>query len=258
MKKHPQKCYVIDSNDRTLPVVRGIYASAEHSWLPRSRFRAGFYFRVWENNAVQPTELREDAPLLYSFLGARVNSVVRQKVLQLRHSRSMLIDTSEMLIVDRQRDGSKKNDEYSARYARMMVDSKFVLCPRGVGSSTWRLFETMKAGRAPVIISDAWVPPSGPDWEAFSFRVPEARVDAVPALLEKNERRAIQMGKSARVAWETYFSKEVAFHWVVETCLELRSQRRLTLDFGRLLIAPHLLRPFFFRHWVLHSLKALL
>jgi hypothetical protein len=257
MRRSPEKCYVIDASDRTLPVVPGIYASAERTWLPRSRFRAGFYFRIWENEALQFTEVSEDAPLLFSFIGAGVHSVVRQKILRLQHSRSMLIDTSEIPANERQRDGSIK-DEYSSRYAEMIAQSKFILCPRGIGSSSWRLFEAMKAGRAPVIISDAWVPPNGPDWESFSIRLPEARVSALPALLEEHEHRAAQMGKSARAAWESYFSKHVAFHRVVETCLEIRSQRRTRLDLGRLLLVPHLLRPFFLRHWVFHSLKALL
>ena len=38
--------------------------------------------------------------------------------------------------------------------------TRFVLCPRGQGVSSIRLFEVMKSGRVPVIISDAFVPPA--------------------------------------------------------------------------------------------------
>jgi hypothetical protein len=58
--------------------------------------------------------------------------------------------------------------------------SKFVLCPRGYACSRWRLFETMMAGRVPVIISDQWVPPEGPAWERFSVRVSQKHVAQPP------------------------------------------------------------------------------
>ena len=257
MRQHPQKCFVIDANDKTLPVVPGIYTSGERTWLPRSRFRGGFYFRVWENDTLGYSEIHDDQSLLFSFIGAGVNSAVRTRVLKLRHSRALLIDTSQLAISERQRDGSTK-DEYTLRYAQLLMRSKFILCPRGIGSSSWRLFETMKAGRVPVIISDAWVAPLGPDWESFSLRVRESAVDAIPGLLEKNEHRAAEMGRNARAAWESHFSKEAAFHWVVETCLDIKRHRGTGFDLGRLLIVPHLLRPFFFRHWVIASLKKLL
>ena len=42
----------------------------------------------------------------------------------------------------------------------------------------------MMLGRVPVIVSDQWVPPDGPDWESFSMRVKEREVDTIPAMLE--------------------------------------------------------------------------
>ena len=74
--------------------------------------------------------------------------------------------------------------ESRARYVGSIKDSAFVLCPRGGGTSTFRLFETMMLGRVPVILSDQWVPRVGPDWESFSLRVMERDVSKVPRLLE--------------------------------------------------------------------------
>ncbi len=36
--------------------------------------------------------------------------------------------------------------------------------PRGIGASSVRIFEAMRAGRAPVIISDDWIVPPVGDW----------------------------------------------------------------------------------------------
>jgi len=48
----------------------------------------------------------------------------------------------------------KELQSYKQNYARLIANSKFVLCPQGVGPSSLRLFETLLMGRAPVIISD--------------------------------------------------------------------------------------------------------
>jgi hypothetical protein len=65
-----------------------------------------------------------------------------------------------------------------------MADAMFSLCPRGHGSGTIRLYESMKMGRACVILSDESVPNEGVDWESSSIRVPKADVAGVPDLLD--------------------------------------------------------------------------
>jgi hypothetical protein len=62
-----------------------------------------------------------------------------------------------------------------------------------------------------VVIADDWVPPSGPDWDAFSLRVPEAGVASIPALLHGAEGDAAEMGRIARATWERYYEPRSAF-----------------------------------------------
>ncbi|WCJ59684.1 exostosin family protein [Fontisphaera persica] len=50
-------------------------------------------------------------------------------------------------------------------YLEIMGKSLFSLCPRGVGLSSIRLFESMEMGVAPVIIADDWLPCYGPKWD---------------------------------------------------------------------------------------------
>src|SRR5262249_4643289 len=148
VKCFPFKCFVFDSEDRRLPLMPGVYASAERSWLPRSRFKSGFYLRVFENDSIQYRASSHRLPLLFSFAGSSANASVRKRVLAIRHRRCELIDTSKLPLEVRQRDGVlDQSDQYGIRYAQLLGDSKFVLCPRGRGTSSWRLFETMKAGR---------------------------------------------------------------------------------------------------------------
>ena len=120
--------------------------------------------------------------------------------------------------------------------------------------SSWRLFETLKAGRVPVIISDQWVPPEGPAWESFSVRVPERNVAAIPTLLERLEPRAAEMGCQARRAYEHWFAAETAFHTVVGACLEILAIRRVPEAWGRWPTYLQLLRPHYFRHQLCYRL----
>jgi len=52
----------------------------------------------------------------------------------------------------------------------------------------------LAAGRAPVIISDDWCPPSGPDWDQIAVVWPERRIDELPRHLELIESEAEHRG----------------------------------------------------------------
>src|SRR5262249_20919740 len=132
----------------------------------------------------------------------------------------------------------------------------FVLCPRGVAPSSYRIFETMKAGRVPVIIADEWVPPAGPDWTEFSVRVPEARLGDVPQILERLSDRARDMGLCAAKAWERWFSREEAFQTIVTYCLQIMESRHNQRFFQRYRPLLQLARPYFFRHVLLRAAKS--
>jgi hypothetical protein len=117
---------------------------------------------------------------------------------------------------------------YLARFSDVTSRSKFVLCPRGASPSTYRLFETMEAARVPVIVSDAFTPPEGPDWATFSLRVAEAETQSIPALLRRHEAAAVEMGARARSAWEHWFAPAVTFHRITEACEGIMTRRAPT------------------------------
>ena len=101
-----------------------------------------------------------------------------------------------------------------------------IVCPRGVGTSTYRLFEAMEAGRAPVLLADQWVAPEGPDWSSFLLRIPEKRVVDLPEILRGHEPEAVERGAKARSAWDEWFAPDVRFHTAVEACLSILAGRR--------------------------------
>ncbi|MDQ6622214.1 MAG: glycosyltransferase family 47 protein [Verrucomicrobiota bacterium] len=247
LRRHRRKCFLFCSNAIVIPFLPGIYASLEKSWSSR-RTCGGFYLGLPKNEFTTFTSPDDNLPYLLSFMGSVTNAAVRRELARLSHPRAFFQNTaddfSQLLHGEM---SARDRRDYYRRYAELTKASKFVLCPRGLGASTVRLFETMRMGRVPVILSDEWVPPEGPRWEEFSIRVAENETARIPQLLEEREHMAVAMGKLARREWEEWFSEEVAFHRVVEYCLALRERRRVPETLARWPIYLQLLRPFHLR-----------
>lgn len=224
-RQFPEKCFLFSKDDYAIPFLPGVYASLPGQWDRHDHTRTGGYLKAF-GHAYVPFKPLRDPTYLYSFIGKETTHPVRKALLELSHPRQYVKDTTALwpygaLPAD-------QRQELEGNYRRVSHESAFILAPRGTGTSSIRLFESLRMGRAPVIISDDWVPPDGPDWESFSVRVPEAEVSTLPALLESMEDRAAEMGTRARAAWTNWFSAEATFHRVVEWCLDIQSNRRPT------------------------------
>ena len=253
MRAHPfvrafrDKCFCFCEKPETIPFLPGIYTAIEQRWYNTGRTRSGFYLAMYQNpHVVYKSADQENPRFLYSFTGASDTSPIRDELFKLKHLRSFLLDTTTQALHVRNHGTPAETTQFEKQYASTIEQSQFVLCPRGVSPSSVRLFDTMNMGRVPVIISDAWVPPSGPDWNAFSIRVPEHHIAAIPSILEENEIVAPEMGKKARLAYEEWFAPDVAFHRIVEWCLEIMRTRRRSetvlryLAFRQLLTRPYI------------------
>lgn len=250
VRRHPfvrrfrEKCFLFCSNAITIPFLPGIYASVERRWSS-SRTCGGFYVGVDQNEFTTYTAPREDLPYLFSFVGCMTNAPVRQRLSELSHPRGLIRDTAGGFarLLHLKMSGDERR-EYHRAYSDVMKATKFVLCPRGIGASTIRLYETMRVGRVPVILSDPWVPPHGPSWDEFSIRIPESDVAQIPRLLEARESEAVAMAERAHAAWQEWFADDVVFHRAVESCLAIQARRRVPEALARWPVYLQLLRPF--------------
>jgi Exostosin family len=253
-KRFGEKVFIYSTSDRDVPLVPGVYTCAETRWYLPSHMRSGFYIKVIDHDWIQQSPIKERPMYLFSFCGSYDTHPLRRRIARLEGTQGFVRDTSK----DEGRGFGKSAETYQqwqAEYFRTMRDSMFVLCPRGVAPSSYRIFEAMKAGRVPVIIADEWVPPVGPNWTEFSLRVPEARLLHVPRILERLAARAPEMGVHASQAWERWFSRKHAFQTIVTWCLQImetRRNQRLSQRYRPLL---QLARPHFFRHVVLRTVK---
>jgi hypothetical protein len=266
VSRFPEKCFVFNPRYKGMPLLPGIYASVPKRWYNPSRIRSGHYPEVCESNL-----LRYDASYspeyLFSFLGMIWTSPVRYGIFGLKdYPRGLVQDTSDDGVKPYRAElwgedvDERRKEWYKQRYADSILNSKFVLCPRGMGPSSMRLFETMLLGRVPVILSDQWVPPVGPEWDTFSIRVAERDVRKIPSLLEAHEDRAVHMGRAARSAWSAWFARDVTFKRVVDSCLNIQSNRRVPETLLRPLIPIRLLAPSYIyqQHgdWLRHRIDA--
>jgi exostosin family protein len=257
LRNHREKCFVFCANPFVIPFLPGVYAGVDKRWAS-SRTRPGFYLGRTKNEFTTYSPAAPDLPYLFSFMGSVRNAPIRRKLATLSHRRGFFQNTTGDFdrILNRKMDRRERLD-YDRRYAELTKASKFVLCPRGLSASSIRLFETMRMGRAPVILSDAWVPPTGPHWEACSIRVREQEFAGVPRLLEEREAEAVQMGDRARKEWEEWFSDEVLFHRLVELCLDIKAKRKIPESLGRWTAYLQYLRPFHFRRTLGANYRAL-
>ncbi|MBA3964161.1 MAG: exostosin family protein [Chthoniobacterales bacterium] len=248
VRRYREKCFLFSSTPYVIPFLPGIYTSIERRWAT-NRTRAGSYLGVSENEFVVFSKPAADLPWLYGFLGSTATAEVRRRLRTLAHPRGFFQDTAvDQARVLRGELSSAEMRAYWRRYAESIRTSKFVLCPRGVSTSSVRLFDVMRMGRVPVILSDQWVAPSGPAWEEISIRIPENDLSRIILTLERREGEAVAMGRRARAVWDEWFAERACFHRVVEWCLEIKAGRRLSEKWAHLPPYLQYLRPFHFRH----------
>lgn len=246
-RKYREKCFIFCTNPYVIPFLPGIYTGVDRRWAS-SRTVTGFYIGLDENESTTFTPPATALPYLFSFTGSTATAPVRRHLAAIRHPRALFQDTTadwERLLHGQMEPAER--EAYYRRYTDATKMSKFVLCPRGLSASTIRVFETMRMGRAPVILSDRWVPPPGPAWDKFAVRVPERAYEEIPRLLEARERDAVAMGELAREEWLNWFSDEAKFHRAIEWCLAIKARRRVPESVARWSAYLQYLRPFHFR-----------
>jgi Exostosin family len=251
-KRFRHKVFIYSVHDREVPLLPGVYTCTENRWYDPSHIRSGFYIKVIDHDWIQSTPVKENPKYLFSFCGSFDTHPLRSQLASLEGG--FVRDTSK----DEGRGFGKSAEMYQrwqAEYFGIMHDSMFVLCPRGVAPSSYRIFEAMKAGRVPVIIADDWVPPIGPNWHEFALRVPEKLLQDTPQMLERLADRAPEMGARAAEAWERWFSRERAFETVVSWCLQIAEGQHNDATFRRYRPLLQLARPHFLRHVVLQTAK---
>jgi hypothetical protein len=188
--------------------------------------------------------------LLFSFYGLP-QSTPRREIMKLNHPRGFIKASYHDMY------SKEKPKDLQLRYAELLTDSKFVLCPKGIGPSSGRIFETMRAGRVPVIISDDWVPPKGLDWNECAVFIREDQVNKIPEILAREEANWEKKAKLSQQYWNQLFAPEAVFNYFVDSLVELKKNQK---ELGPRMLVYHAAAflKYGFRNLVIQRIKPIL
>jgi hypothetical protein len=119
-----------------------------------------------------------------------------------------------------------KNSTYGKdeNFEETMLSSRFALCPRGYGATSYRLYEAMQMGTIPIYISDKhWTPfTKYVDWDEFCIFVSLQDVAKIPEMISSYSEGTIRrMSNICRQVWKEYFSYPATVKMIVKILGEL-------------------------------------
>jgi hypothetical protein len=216
LRMYRDRTLVFDESDRPWLAWPGIYSST-----PRTRFDLRWQ-RAWLYPAIEEERflpMRDVEPTqLASFVGSPTHRC-REPLFQLHDQRLHAERVTGFMFYDR---SSVDFDERRNRFDQAVSQSRFVLCPRGHGTSSFRLQEVLAAGRVPVIISDDWVAPHGVDLSRCTIRWPQRDYAQLLDRLERlPDRQAYEMAENAAATFDTYFARRRSFARIVDLASDL-------------------------------------
>ena len=225
--KYWQSIVTINCDDLGRGFLPGCYTSLIPANFDSTLHCASAYPYTY-NHLVQQTQSYQspESKWLFSFRGNRGVHVIRSRLFELFAS------FPDALMVDVGTRFHTHTCEQKATYIADVLASKFVLCPRGWGPATYRMFEVMELGRCPVIISDDWIPIEGIDWAKCALFVRERNIAAIPNLLRDRESEAKLLGKNARAIWLEHFSDRQKFRHMFDCAMKInRNLQKSIVDY---------------------------
>ena len=214
------KSVVYTEDDTYLPLLPGIYCSARNDQNSRAG-RTFSYSYVSRNgqysNSFVNAALNSSKQFLFTFQGGST-SLLRKRLFNLHWNRPDILveNTSTYFHWDLTQ---PNRADRQLHYAKTLAASHFVLCPRGAGTGSIRLFEVMSAGVAPVLLSDHYLLPPHVDWSSFLLHIPEKDIARLPELLTAELPTSAQRGELARKAWQQHFSPECEWDAIINACV---------------------------------------
>jgi hypothetical protein len=244
VRRFPERCTVCTDGDIFVPLLPGVYCSPRMGYSTRKgRVQCYSYIARHDkhgNPFVAPLDPNRKRDLLFSFQGGST-SFVRKRLFRIDFGRPDVLveDTSFHLNWVETADTERQQ----RRYVETIARSHFVLCPKGIGTGSFRLFEVMRMGAAPVVISDPWVLPEGPDWDSFLIRVREKDIRNLPSILEPYRAESALRGERAKQAWDRWFSTGQEFNQIIARCEAARVAAAPGAKMYRLLWPAMILKP---------------
>ena len=225
LQKHANKLLTYCFQDGSCGFLDGIYVCTEKKTFIQGSHKS--WPAVWPYNelidSVTDAEIEQaPAPHLCSFKG-NLSSPLRRQIADYYQAKA-----NSRLVINLTGQWYNHLKEEKRSYIDEILQSRFVLCPKGICSYTHRFFETLALGRVPVLLADDWIPPENLDMDSVAIRVRERDFADLEEIIRSKEGDAIEMGLNGRRYWKSYFSKEVRLKALIDVALSCLEQREQT------------------------------
>ena len=140
-----------------------------------------------------------ERPHLYSFKGGwnqAYMSTIRPRLFEMSHPDTAVVENiggwhfenvvySSKQTKQGELNMTKKDKKRTQDYNKLLLQSRFSLCPSGSGPNSVRLWESLACGSIPVLLSDTLELPEHELWEQTIVRVNEKDVAKLPDILNR-------------------------------------------------------------------------
>lgn len=153
---------------------------------------------------IQNEFINETKTFLCSFVGSPTHPIRNQLLSQWGNDENFIFAMQEhwMEVIP------KKN---LSLFKALTSKSKFTLCPRGYGKTSFRLYECMQLGSVPVYVSDSHYLPwtDKLDWSEFCVLIKPDQINDLKEILSSYSDKQIEkMVQTAHKLYDEYFSME--------------------------------------------------
>ena len=158
-----------------------------------------------------PETLKRDHKYFASFIGSNTYWVRTDMVKAFRGKDDCLVKAGNWSI--------NVGEEKLNNFLHVMSASKFSLCPRGYGTTSFRLYESMQLNTVPVYISDDHALPWSDelDWEEFCVIIDDDHIgDTYNILKNISDDTYNKMLKKGQELYNDYFSLQGVFNNIIK------------------------------------------
>ena len=157
---------------------------------------------------------------LYSFQGAYHPSWyltdIRKRIFEMKHPDNCYVNHIGNWHFDNIVYNKLQNSEYilnetdtdkdrTIKYNKLLLDSRYSLCPSGSGPNSIRFWESLAVGSIPVLLADTLELPSHELWNGAIVRIPEDKLEELPTILSTiSEDTEREMRKNCMTLYEYY------------------------------------------------------
>lgn len=151
------------------------------------------------NNELKNVKLLEiERPLLYSFHGAYnpklYLSDIRKNIFEMEHPDNTSVKNiggwfyESIVYSDKQNKNGELNEtkeqkDSTQSYNKLLLNSRYSLCPSGSGPNSIRFWESLGSGAIPILLSDSLELPEHKLWKEAIVRIPETQVEKIPEII---------------------------------------------------------------------------